>query len=60
MKDSFIGKDEINDFLNTIDNNRDNSLFRISDTENKNSSNKNSQVGINCCSDKKCEETPFR
>jgi hypothetical protein len=31
MSGSFIGKKEINDFLNTLDNNKENSLFKYED-----------------------------
>jgi hypothetical protein len=33
MKGSFIGKKEIDEFLDTIDGNKDNSLFRHGDQE---------------------------
>jgi len=36
MKDSFIGKKEIDDFLNTIDDNKESSLFKVGDQESKN------------------------
>jgi hypothetical protein len=60
MKDSFIGKNEINDFLNTIDDNKDSSLFRVCDNDHKGSSNKHTQITNSSKEEKKFEETPYR
>ena len=59
MKDSFIGKKEINDFLEQLDDNRDSSLFRMGDQESKNLTRNTNESDI-LESDKLYKETSYR
>lgn len=60
MKDSFIGKEEINDFLNTIDENKESSLFKYGEAAPKNSSVRITNDSIITSESKLIRETPYR
>ena len=59
MKDSFIGTKEINEFLNTLDDNKDSSMFKYGDQDLRNSiKNTNESDSLN--NEKLYKETSYR
>jgi hypothetical protein len=58
MKDSFIGKQEINEFLNTLDNNKDSSIFKYGSDNKKSTDKSNNSEILECHS--LIGETPYR
>jgi hypothetical protein len=56
-----MGKDEIDDFLGTLDDNKDNSLSKNGDVDDKNLSEKNTQIDNDVwVKSNHFAETPYR